>query len=480
MMDQWNKDMDRLNFHLMPPNGWLNDPNGLGRYQGFYHVFFQYSPNQPEGGLKSWGHYRSKDWIDWEYLGEAIRPDTAFDRDGAYSGCAFTEDGSLELFYTGNVKHKGEFDYIHSGREAHVLYRRSEDGIHFSEKELLLSNRDYPEDYTCHVRDPKVWKEGDRYYMILGGRKKDDQGAALIYTSEDKKNWRLDREVRSEGRFGYMWECPELFAVEGRKVLSFCPQGLPAEEGRFENAYQSGYVFWDGKTVSEPFETFTEWDRGFDFYAPQTFQDQDGRRILIGWAGMIDTYYGNERTVRAGWQHALTVPREVTLESAGGRLLQNPIRELLALRKEPEVFSGPQNSGLWESELSPETASSMEILIDFADGDEPKEILINGELSFSFQDQTAALTFLNESGLGRDQRKAKISQLKQVRILADASLVEVYLNQGEMVFTTRYYPLGKERFLRIRGRLQSAVIYPLSPMRWERADASDAQGKENV
>ena len=34
-------------------------------------------------------------------------------------------------------------------------------------------------------------------------------------------------------------------------------------------------------------------DRGFDFYAPQTFEDQQGRRILIGWMGIPDADYTN-------------------------------------------------------------------------------------------------------------------------------------------------------------------------------------------
>ena len=42
----------RLGHHLMPPVGWLNDPNGLCWYKGKYHVFFQYAPFDVEGGLK--------------------------------------------------------------------------------------------------------------------------------------------------------------------------------------------------------------------------------------------------------------------------------------------------------------------------------------------------------------------------------------------------------------------------------------------
>lgn len=57
----------REKLHLMPPVGWLNDPNGLCQFQGIYHAFFQYSPFDVEGGVKMWGHYTSTNMIDWEY-----------------------------------------------------------------------------------------------------------------------------------------------------------------------------------------------------------------------------------------------------------------------------------------------------------------------------------------------------------------------------------------------------------------------------
>ena len=31
----------RLKFHMMPPIGWMNDPNGLIKYKEQYHIFYQ-------------------------------------------------------------------------------------------------------------------------------------------------------------------------------------------------------------------------------------------------------------------------------------------------------------------------------------------------------------------------------------------------------------------------------------------------------
>ena len=94
----------RLTHHLMPPAGWLNDPNGLCYFKGRYHVFFQYNPFEATGGLKFWGHYSSADMLEWKYEGVALYPDSVMDCHGAYSGSALVEGDKLHLFFTGNVK----------------------------------------------------------------------------------------------------------------------------------------------------------------------------------------------------------------------------------------------------------------------------------------------------------------------------------------------------------------------------------------
>ena len=151
----------RQKLHLMPPTGWLNDPNGLCQFRGIYHAFFQYSPFNAEGGVKMWGHYTSRNMIDWEYQGVTPYPDQPFDCSGVSSGCAFIEDGEMYRYYTGNGKleDRDDYDYVNSGREANTVLVTSTDGVHFGRKRLLMKNSDYPADLTLHVRDPKVWKE---------------------------------------------------------------------------------------------------------------------------------------------------------------------------------------------------------------------------------------------------------------------------------------------------------------------------------
>ena len=115
----------------------------------------------------------------------------------------------MQLYYTGNIRLPGDYDYIHDGREINTIRVVSRDGAHFGKKELLLKTADYPAECTRHVRDPKVWKKNGRYYMVLGARLKGGQGAALVYDSCDLKKWKFLKKITTPEAFGYSWECPD-------------------------------------------------------------------------------------------------------------------------------------------------------------------------------------------------------------------------------------------------------------------------------
>ena len=66
---------DRPAFHLTPPVGWMNDPNGFCFYDGLYHLFFQYYPYDTVWGPMHWGHATSADLLRWTYRPCALAPD---------------------------------------------------------------------------------------------------------------------------------------------------------------------------------------------------------------------------------------------------------------------------------------------------------------------------------------------------------------------------------------------------------------------
>ena len=530
-------------FHLFPPQGWMNDPNGLCQFKSVYHAFYQYTPEWPANELRYWGHAVSKDLLSWETLPIAISPDAAFDKDGVFSGSAWIEtrdtaadgcghggvvaagDGNddargsaaarevMRLFYTGNVMDEThpEADGIDVGREAYEVMVTSEDGLNFSPKCVVLKPGDYPDTCTNHVRDPKVWEQDGALRMLLGARERDtaagpaksadercDSGAALIYDSSDcGKSWTLHSVIRGANdlghreAFGYMWECPFLVQLDGQEFLSMCPQGLREGAGtgpsagtessigaskgsrlndsanlqesasgepldKWQNIWQSGYFplsegqkLINVETVST--DSFVLWDHGFDFYAPQTFVDNSGRTILIGWMGIIDpTYHSYPEGIR--FCHNLTLPRELSL-SGDGVILQRPVKELDAKRRECVEFSADDFVEI--DQLS----ADIEISGISGDG----TLTLNDALVLSYSKDIFALQFIDEdTAAGRTQRSIELKQLSDLRIVVDGSTVEIYLNGGRVVFSTRWFPASEHltlssTFVAVESRAYSLV-----------------------
>jgi beta-fructofuranosidase len=448
----------------MPPVGWLNDPNGLSKYRGKYHAFFQYSPDNPNGGRKLWGHYISDDYVHFEYVGESLEPDKPYDKNGVYSGSALIEDDKMFLYYTGNVKQEGDHDFTYSGREANTVLVTTPDGMSGFEKQLIMTNDDYPDFYTCHVRDPKVWKKDNNYYMVQGGRlngkklnpESVDKGAVLTFESMDMKKWNCISNISTVKPFGYMWECPDYMEISGLKVLGLCPQGLETKGLKYQNIYQAGYFVLgddfdikrrcrpdseeDFIIIDNPDEVFYEWDYGFDFYAPQTFTDDDGNIIIVGWAGIPDADYDNEPTVLEGWQHALTFPRVISRSKDERKLLCNPLPTILEFRGDSneEKIENYGQVSLIVSECSDTEIKDIsgDIYINFSSSDEELfEINItknNNEIHLS-------LKMDEKAGRGRDKRSVTLKHGDNLRILLDVSMVEIFADDGEAVMTSRFY-----------------------------------------
>lgn len=448
------KDAWRLQYHLMPESGWLNDPNGLCQIQGIYHIYYQYSPFDVEGKTKLWGHMTSKDLCTWKQEEPVLFPDSPYDDRGVYSGSAFLKDDTVHYFYTGNVKltDREDYDYIYSGRLQNTMHVTSKDGYSFSEKTLLMSNVDYPSDMSCHVRDPKIYQKGSQYFMVLGARDKQDQGCVLVYESPDLKDWHYRKRIQGKEPFGYMWECPDLFDLDGHQVLVTCPQGIQPQGYAYQNVHQCGYFLTEGDFLATSIcENFHSLDRGFDFYAPQTFLDEKGRRILIGWMGLPDIPYTNPTTAH-GWQHALTIPR--VLHVRNHQIIQEPIEELKSLRMDEKACKVSELSDLKITERV------YEMLIEITDAQD-FILQLRNTTTLSYQREKQLLTLsMGENGYGRDERSLPIQKLNRLHIFSDTSSLEIFINDGEDVFTTRVYEDGAEKEIGFRDcQMDGNVVF---------------------
>ena len=421
----------RLGYHIMAPANWINDPNGLIQYKGEYHVFYQHHPYDENWGPMHWGHVKSKDCIHWKHCPIALAPGDEFDKGGCFSGSAVDNNGELTLIYTGHNYIDKEKDTFYETQNIAV----SKDGITFEKYENNPVIAVPPEDSIHHFRDPKVWKHEDKWYMVVGNSTKDKIGRVILYSSLDLRKWDyVGTLATSKGELGYMWECPDFFKLGNKYVLSFSPQGIEKKDGKYPNLFQTGYIVGDYDYDKNEFKhgTFNEFDNGHDFYAVQTFLDDKGRRIAIGW---MDMWESDMPTKQDGWCGALTMPRELTL-SNDNKIKMNPIEEAELLREE-NILSKENMSISGNNSFKFATDEKMleiNVIFDASQTDsEEFGIKIKGsseeELVLKYDTVISKLT-MDCSKYGKDKdstRKVDLARNSKVslRVFLDRSSIEV-------------------------------------------------------
>ena len=432
------RDPHRLGYHIMAPSGWINDPNGLVYFQDEYHVFYQFHPYSSEWGPMHWGHVKSKDLVHWERLPTALAPSEPYDQNGCFSGSAVDDGGVLTLVYTGNI-HTEQ-------KQAQVqCIAVSTDGIHFAKPAENPVIGSPPGSSSRDFRDPKVWKHGELWYMVVGYRDR-EVGRALLYKSRDLRDWEyIGPLCENDGRFGHMWECPDFFPLGDKYVLVMSPMGMAGHK----NIYLVGD--FDYTTCTFKWQHYGDLDYGYHFYAAQTMAAPNGRRILFGWMNM----WGREQiSADKGWSGALTIPRELQLLS-DGTLSILPAAELKALRQEHVSLENLHVHGEAGSQLGDLAGDQMEIIAEFdlagcnasvlglrvrcsADGKQETRILYHrddGELVVDLERSGAG-----EGGCTRAPLRLAKDKPLRLHIYLDRSSVEVFGNEGRVVLSNRIYP----------------------------------------
>ncbi len=443
----------RQTYHNQAVTGLMNDPNGFVWHDNRWHLFYQWCPWGAVHGLKYWYHIVSRDLIKWKNLGVCLMPDQEdfYDNKGAYSGSAMPIGEKIYLFYTGNHR---DPDWT---RHAYTcLARLGNDG--WPEKYPLPLFGAHP-DYTEHQRDPKIVRapDGDGWYMIIGAQTKAKDGCALIYSSEDLQHgWTFAGELKVPGyeHFGDMWECPTVERIGGKDVLLFCPQHLtlPGRGGsRNHNGYILGTMDWDSLTF-HPDGQFHVLDFGFDSYAAacaNNLQEAD-EAILFSWMGAPDGSYPTDEEDWAGW---LTLPRGLTVR--GRRLIQRPLPELKKLRDEPI------EPVLNEAGCTP-LPRAAELEFDCRPGSVNLDLFTDrdgkGGMAIRYDEDKKEIS-VDRSGLrirfnpeeGFSRARPLEAGLNHLRIFVDSSSVEIFVNDGDAIFTSRVFPTEAEHFFRVRG-----------------------------
>ena len=315
-------------FHVTGGIGWINDPNGFAPYKGEYHLFFQYYPYDVKWGPMHWGHTKTSDFITWERLPAVLAPDMEYDSGGCFSGSAVEmPDGRHLIIYTAVRNTRNESGRIESYQTQCLAIG---DGVDYEKYEgnPVIGADMVPEGGSLKdFRDPKIWRDGDKYYVIVANEAADKSGQILLYESDDAFNWKFVSVLAScHNQYGKMWECPDFFALDGVHVLLVSPIEMSAIGMEFHPGYSNVCMIgtFNRKAKHLMREAVHAIDYGLDFYAPQTLKAADGRRIMIAWMQNWET--STCKLPDLGFIGQMTIPRELSVKNE--RLYQNPVREL--------------------------------------------------------------------------------------------------------------------------------------------------------
>lgn len=459
----------RPEYHFTPAKGWMNDPNGLIYIDGEYHLFFQHYPDSTVWGPMHWGHAVSTDLINWEELPIAIYPDSLgyiFSGSAVYdeantSGLGTSENPPFVAIYTYHDM-AGEKSGATDFQKQAIAYSldKGRTWVKYDGNPVL------PNQGIKDFRDPKVSQvtqaDGQKIWVMTLAVKDRIQ----FYGSPNLKEWNLLSEFGiGVGAHGGVWECPDLLpftAPDGSQkwvlLVSINPGGPQKGSatqyfiGKFENG------------TFTPDDTMIRWlDYGPDNYAGVTWanlpKDQN-RTLFIGW--MSNWLYA-QVVPTATWRSATTLPRELSLFDVDGTLLLKsaPTKELTALRSatyegsEEETNLPSQAVEITADVENPETFS-----ITFSN-EMGEEVTVSKEMGLVSVDRSKA----GKSDFHEDfaaLHSAPMSwEAKEVRIFLDASSIEVFVNEGELVMTSLLFPNSPWKKVKVNSGLDQVKIYQL-------------------
>jgi beta-fructofuranosidase len=428
-------------FHVAAPAQWMNDPNGPIFFQGWYHLFYQLTPISDEGGIRYWGHVRSRDLVTWEHQPIALWPSTEKGEESIWSGCCTVNGlGQPMIFYTSITKRKSPGDH------ADQWAATSDDNLVTWQKSPanpVLTEALHGSTKINDWRDPFVFHDAGKTFLVAGGH----IGGKATVNIYEAGNAALT-QWKYRGVLFYVpdaptAECPNFFKLGNEWVLFVSPYGrvkyylgdFDADTCRF-TARSNGLLDW-----------------GPNFYAPNTMIVPDGRRIVWGW---VTGFPGGH-----GWNGCLSLPRLLNLSRAGD-LRQEPAPQLTKLRGKPLKWRDQiltATGTIWQLSKT----NTLEILVEL-------DLHTAGEMQLRILNADQKSVELNFNGKDLDLMGAnaplvldKDGKLR-LRIFVDRLVMEVFAN--ETVCLTKTIPLlAGDPALQILANGGSAKLIEAWPMR---------------
>ena len=411
----------RLKFHMMPPIGWMNDPNGLAKFNGKYHVCYQYHPYDTKWGPMHWGHFISEDLITYEDVDVALAPENQEIECGCWSGGAIVENDKLNLIYTRHYESK---EY----KTQQQCIASSNDGLHFEKRvKPLFDNNELPENINkSDFRDPFIFEKNGYYYMLVGGKLNTDEGIIVVLKSDKLENFKYDFYIGPYYELGNMGECPSYHNVDGIDVIVASGCAVKQVENNFKNCNSSVYIAGKLDLENKKFDVIKidEIDKGDTYYAPQFISNND-EPVMIGWMEMWGKEYPLDR-MNHNWNGALSIPRKLSWKN--NTIYQEPIESINKYYKNTYKYESGSISS-----ISDITINASEYF----------NIVFQGENGHFEIGSNETGVYLNTTGSNNSNETIRntnnVYLNSKIRVLLDKSSVEIFVNDGKETITSRIF-----------------------------------------
>ncbi len=465
-------DVLRPRYHAMPPANWTNEPHGLVRFNGRYHMFYQRTPNGPFKWMMHWGHMVSDDLVHWEHLKDSFYPAlntggmSGLGSKGIWSGDVVADGDTAYAFYT-TVNFDGKFD------PGIAWAKSTEANLEHWEKKGGLIDKNQPNTGGIgDFRDPYVWQQGNRWHMIIGAAI-GSGGALEHYTTTDlaSGNWVRSSQPFTSLPFASMdigsviWEMP-VFEYLGQHngqekyVLVVSPIGgsmRKTEAPYVRSVYWTGT--WSSSAANGAGQFIPDYaqpknlDVIHGHLSPTVTRAANGDLMAIG---IVDERTSSQIQNDLGWAHTYSLPRVWQLLPDGKTLGQQPSVTLQSLRElsGQKTFSNIGVNGEHKlaivsnqveiiAEVNPaQTATSYGLVISASpDRDEYTRIYYDGDDLVIDKSHSSNLTGLEESGIYRGSYdEAAFGKPTKFHVFIDHSAIAVFIND-KAVFENRIYPV---------------------------------------
>ncbi len=431
--------------HFAPARGWLNDPNGLIEYRGVHHFFFQHNPDELVMKDMAWGHASSTDLITWTEHPVALRPGApgSYDGDGCWSGCAVDTGDGVVVVYSGN----------NGGIQLPCVATALDDDLITWQKSPanpVIGTRP-PVAEIEEMRDHSVRLAGGRWRQVLAAGAA-GRGLLVGYSSTDLIHWSWEGVVLSAADAelpGQIFECPDVFEADGRAVAII---------SLIDGHQRPGPVIWVTGRFDETRIIPQHWglvDHGNRFYAPQSYSDATGRRIMFGWLlTQQDPAALGQPAVGAA-----SLPR--ILSVVDGRLHQELAAEVRARRGEP-VTSTVDPDGAVRTKIIPTAAAEVSVLCQSTA--DLLAVTVEFEDADGHQMAVALAGFVAGHVLRDGRWEPDDCEPRAATVIFDSGIVEVFLDDGRAASWTdaRLEVVGR---VEVRGGADApvaATVWPLS------------------